>query len=222
MANQTFDPSLLQQTVTVNRDADAYADLPPVPEAIYTVRLKGPKEAKDLWEFKATAFSGEGDNRTPTAGHVNFKIQCVIEDPDNQQVHGTVLFPHVFVTPSTKFQERSGTTTCISLLKRLNMGHLVESENISHQRQIELMQQVLASNPMCRVKTEWSLSKKTGKKNDRGFDEYETVYKGMANFPKGDDGKPKWRIPVDPLNPGGEYITARCEVVEFLPLHDND
>lgn len=216
--NQTFDPSLLQKTVTVNKDADAYAELPPVPEQVYTVRLKGPKDAKDLWEFKATAFGGE-DNKTPTEGYVSFKIQCVIEDPDNQQVHGSVLFPHVFVTPSTKYQERSGTTTCISLLKRLNMGHLIESENISHQRQIELMQQVLASNPMCRARTEWSLSRKTGKKNDRGFDEYETLYKGMANFPKV-DGKPQWKIPVDSLNPGGEHMTARCEVVEFLPLHE--
>lgn len=221
MANQTFDPNLLQSTVTVNKDADAYADLPPVPEQVYMVRLKGPKDPKDLWEFKATAWEGEGDNRQPTAGHVNFKIQCVIEDPDNHSVHGSVLFPHVFITPSTKFQERSGTTTCISLLKRLNMGHLIESESISHQRQIELMQQVLASNPMCRVRTEWSLSRKTGKKNSNGYDEYETVYKGMANFPKDENGKPKWRIPADPLNPGGDQITARCEVVEFLPLHED-
>lgn len=221
MANQTFDPSLLNKTVTVNKDADAYAELPPVPEAIYTVRIKGPKDAKALWEFKATAFGGD-DGKTPTEGHVNFKIQCVIEDPDNQTVHGQVLFPHVFVTPSTKFQERSGTTTAISLLKRLNMGHLIEHETISHQRQIELMQEVLASNPLCRVRTEWSVSKKTGKKNASGFDEYETLHKGMANFPKDDNGKPKWRFPVDPLNPGGDHITARCEVVEFLPLHDNE
>lgn len=215
---QTFDPVLLGKTVTVNKDADAYAELPPVPEAVYTVRLKGPKDPKDFWEFKATAFADE-EKKQPTAGHVVFKLQCVIEDPENQQIHGSVLFPHIFVNPSTKFQERSGTTTAISLLKRLDMGHLIQAETISHQEQIDLMTQAIAGHPLCRVRTEWSLKKKTGKKDARGNDEYETLYKGMANFPKDEEGKPIWKVPVDPLNPSGDTVTARCEVIEFLPLH---
>jgi len=211
MANQTFDPSLLQQTVTVNKDADAYASPAPPPEGEYLVVIKGPKKEEDFIQFRVN--KDEAGN--PVSVVAVFKIHGEIVDPGGKN-DGLVLFPHIFVQPSTKYQERSGTTTALSFIKRAGFDHLIQSTDLSVQEQMDLMKQVVAAHPQMRVKAKWRLSVKG--KNADGTDKYEDIYKSMSEFPDdpNNPGQKLWKVPVDPLNPQGDMAEARCEITEFL------
>jgi len=206
--NVTFDPSELDKVVSVNPDADAYAAEAPVDEGEYMIMLKGPKDKTKLSEVKKDKNGNV---------YISFAVHGVIVDPGGPE-HERAVFPHIFVTPTTRLQERSQTTTAISLLKRLGMR--IESDQISHNQQKELMEQAIVAQASCRARVKWRLTKKT--KNASGEDEYQDVYIGKSAFPDDPNhpGKKLWQIPSDPLDPKSEKIAARAEIAEFLPLQD--
>lgn len=208
MANTTFDPSMLQAAVTINADADTYADQAPPEEGEYLVLLKGPKKAEDFYQPRMLK---DAQGNETGLSHVSFKVHGEIVDPGGKN-DNLAVFPHVFATPTTKFSERAGTTSVMSLVKRLGFGHLVHSGDISHAEQISIFQQVLASRPQIRVKLQWRLP---GQKKADGTYENDRIV-GMANFPKDSDGNYVWQVPADPLKPDGDKISARAEIVEWL------
>lgn len=208
MANTTFDPSMLNATMSVNADADAYSDQKPPAAGVYLVLLAGPKKADDFYQHK---MAKDAQGKETSFSHVSFRVHGVIVDPDGPY-DGLAVFPHVFQTPTTKLSERSGTTTVLSLIKRLGFGHLMTKQEYSHLEQIEMFRQVLASKPQIRVRVEWRLP---GKKKPDGTYDPDTLTK-YDDFPDDDKGGKQWQFPADPLNPNGEKVSARAEIVEWL------
>jgi len=209
MANTTFDPSMLNATVTVNADADTYAEQAPPEEGEYLVLLKGPKKTEDFYQPRMQKDAAGAD--TDKLSHVSFRVHGEIVDPGGK-ADGLAVFPHVFATPTTKFSERAGTTSVLSLVKRLGFDHLVHSGDISHAEQINIFQQALAARPQIRVKVQWRLP---GQKLPNGSYEQDRIV-GMMNFPKDSDGNYVWQVPADPLKPQGDKISARAEIVEWI------
>jgi len=209
MANTTFDPSMLQSVVTVNVDADAYADAPPPPEGEYLVQLRGPKKEEDFYQVRMN----KDERGVETSfSHVSFKLHGVIVDPDGKW-NDTAVFPHVFATPSTKFSEKTQTTTALSLVKRLGFEHLITTSSLSHQDQIDILKQVIAAKPLCKVRTKWRLA---GRKLADGSYEDDQLT-GMTNFPEDPNtGEKQWQFPTDPVKPSGEKMAARCEITEWI------
>lgn len=212
MANTTFDPSLLNQTVTINADADTYADAPIPPEGEYLVVLKGPKKLEDFYTPKF--FNGaDGKPDQTKFSHVSFKVHGEIVDPGGKW-DGTSVFPHVFQTPTTKFNEKVGTTSAMSLVKRCGMGHTIRGGEMTHSEQVEILQSCVAAKPQLRVKLTWRLP---GQKKADGSYEADRLV-GMANFPKSEDGGYEYQVPADSLNPSGDKITARAEITEWVGI----
>lgn len=208
MANTTFDPSMLNATVSVNVDADAYSDQKPPAAGEYLVLLAGPKKAEDFFQAKMTK---DDSGKETGFSHVSFRVHGVIVDPDGP-CDGLAVFPHVFQTPTTKLSERSGTTTVLSLIKRLGFGHLITQSEYTHNQQIDMFRTVLASKPQIKVRVEWRLPGK--KKADGGYEP--DILTKYADFPDDDKGGKQWQFPADPLNPSGEKVSARAEIVEWL------
>jgi len=203
----TFDPAELDQMVHVDANADAYAPEAPVDEGVYMIQLKGPK---DMSQFAVP--KKDKNNKL----YLSFNVHGIIVDPGGQ-FHERAVFPHTFTTPTTRLQERSETTTAISLLKRLGMP--VESDSVSHNQQKDMLWSAITARATIKARVKWRLSKK--EKDENGNDKYTDVYTKQAEFPD-DPNKPGqklWQIPSDPLDPASEKLTARAEIVEFIAIN---
>ena len=151
----------------VDPEKDAFAAPPPPPDDWYTAKLTlGPKKFM-------TGTSQKGVN------YVMAQVMARII-ADGQRANNQVVFANesdmVF----------NGTSRISGILGVL--GYKAKADYQTRREMLDLFAGALSSEPICDVKTRWELSVPVGTNPATGKAIYETVLKGMKNFPVNDDG----------------------------------
>ena len=151
----------------VDPEKDAFAAPPPPPDDTYVAKLSlGPKKF-----MTGTAKSG--------ANYVMAQIMAKIVD-EGKRTNNQVVFANesdmVF----------NGTSRISGILAVL--GFKAKRDYQTRREMIELLGTALATEPLAQIKTRWELSAETGVNPATGKKVYETILKGMKNFPVNEDG----------------------------------
>lgn len=197
-----FDEDLMQQGL--NLDADANAGLPPVPAGAYVCRAKLREgiDPEHAWEKKIT---DKGQAYLATS----VDLEIVTDKEGDAQYQGRKIGAYIM----TLLMQQTGTTGVQAFAQGAGANDEFKSlPNQSHKSQAIFMNDLLASEPLIGVNTDWSVFQKAedsvdGKKFQR---------RGMAKFPKDDSGNP---MPVW-IREDGTELTARNDIRSYFQVSE--
>ena len=151
----------------VDPEKDAFAAPPPPPDDTYVAKLAlGPKKFM-------TGTSAKGVN------FVMAHIMAKIID-EGKRTNNQVVFAN---ESDMVFNGTSRISGVLSVL-----GFKAKRDYQTRREMIELLGTALGTEPVVQIKTRWELSAETGVNPSTGKKVYETVLKGMKNFPVNEDG----------------------------------
>ena len=182
-----LDPALQAESLALDPETDDFGYPPPPVDGDYLVKIKLNPKAKVTQ--KKTDKSGS---------FFMLGLEITIIDPDSD-ADGAKLFDNVLT-----LQMKGGGCRAAGVLKAI--GEIVPARS-SHLDLAKQLQAALATEPTVTIRTRWEGSYK---KSDGT---YQTVVKGMANFPKKDSGEGHKHIFVDPNS--GQEINAQGVVTRY-------
>lgn len=183
----------------VDPERDAFAAPAPPPDGWHVAKLTlGPKKFM-------TGTTSKGVNYVMA----QIMARVIADDRTNNQVIFTNESDMVF----------NGTSRISGLLSVL--GYKARTDYSTRREMLDLLAKALNSEPVVEIKTRWELSAATGDNPATGKKTYETIKKGMVNFPVNEDGSynasPSGVFPVK----GGQTVeldgsaTAQAVIVSY-------
>lgn len=170
----------------VDPERDAFAAPAPPPDGWHVAKLTlGPKKFM-------TGTTSKGVNYVMA----QIMARVIADDRTNNQVIFTNESDMVF----------NGTSRISGLLGVL--GYKARTDYSTRREMLDLLAKALDSEPIVEIKTRWELSAATGETSPTGKKVYETLKKGMVNFPVNEDGSHN-------ASPSGTFTTKGGQTVEL-------
>ncbi len=193
--------------VGFDAEADANAQLAPVPAGKYLVTIKLQENPEGEWESKKSEKKGVPYYSTTI-------VATVAENPLNpKETHGRKM---IFNNIMTMVMEQTGTTGVQAVLQGLEMGKELANGPQTGSRQAAILTKALKAEPLvgCEVDWEASFYGEDPNDNNKKKDLYKRV-RGMRNFPKNEKGETLSKM----LSPDGLMESdARIFLRRWIPV----
>jgi len=194
----SLDASLVQETVTIDPNADPFAAPPPPPDGIHRFKIK---VIKDSWEQRKT-------KKDQPFLMCRVQGNCVAE---GEKFNNLAVFDNV---NTIVFDGKSR----IAGIVKAAGGQVPAQTN--YQELAKLLASTLAGEPIVKIRGRWIAQEKTGEQKN-GKDVYKTFATGQRAFPpkKDADGNliPGEYSAVVTGPKSGEEVKAQFEILEYLP-----
>lgn len=198
----SIDASLVEETISINPEANPMEEVPPVDDGKYRVKVLVDQKS---WEQRETKENKSGNKTTYLSVKASFEI--VDGKFEGRRVFGNFLSTLVF---------DGKCEMAYLLIKMLGDTPEARQEVANLKNYVELakaFKQVSAGEPIVQVSTKWVAQYVSGKNEKTGKDEYKVARSGQRNFPP--DGKGGFKhVFVHPQS--GQEVKARAEIQDYF------
>jgi hypothetical protein len=213
-----LDKIVSGETLSINKDADAWERLSPPPCP------SGNRYHLVLFPAKEGTKRREEEKGNPNTSYYTCDLECKIIDSKNKEFDGVTVYVNGLHSPSTKVPRRREISTMAGLMIKLGQEKLVNSK-MSHGDLLKNFIKVLKSEPKIWVELDWEATSKNDKDRN-GFGK--RIFATYTDFPvlTNEDGEEvldengeeerKSSVMITNDDGGREEINARLVVREWI------